>query len=183
VDNVALHLFIPVYLKAGLTRFARKFNVLQNKLLTHTADNGRVRGIKNESCEPVWRLPWWRQHTAEAQFCAGLIRSPPWKEGHAVQSVHTFLSLLILLFFIWTQHRALSFVLRLPSYFILIERFRCFNFYFFAKDCIELEINCNYFTLQISVTLAATLIMRTELELGTCWRWPNHYRCTALNQN
>lgn len=46
MDNVAFHLFSPVYLRAGLTRSGRKFNVLQNKLLTHTADNGRVRGIK-----------------------------------------------------------------------------------------------------------------------------------------
>jgi hypothetical protein len=46
VDIVALHPFIPVYLGAGITRSGRKFNVLQNKLLTHTADNGRVRGIK-----------------------------------------------------------------------------------------------------------------------------------------
>lgn len=46
MDHAALHSFIPVYLEAGLTRFGRKFNVLQNKLLTRTADNGRVRGIK-----------------------------------------------------------------------------------------------------------------------------------------
>jgi hypothetical protein len=43
---MALHLFIPVYLETGLTRFGRKFNGLKNKLLTHTVVHGRVRGIK-----------------------------------------------------------------------------------------------------------------------------------------
>lgn len=46
MDHAAQHLFIPVYLETDLMRFGRQFTVLQNKLLTLTADNGRVRGIK-----------------------------------------------------------------------------------------------------------------------------------------
>lgn len=71
MDHVALHCFIPVYLETDLTRFGRKFNVLQNKLLTLTADNGRVRGMKmNAGASARTPLATSSQHSART------VRSP-----------------------------------------------------------------------------------------------------------
>jgi hypothetical protein len=99
VDHVALHLFIPVCLEIGLTRFGRKFNVLHNKSLARNADNGRVRGIKmnpgSQREDSLGDVSILQKHN----FSAYIVRSPLWKELLVVLSVHAlFLSPLIIFF-------------------------------------------------------------------------------------